>query len=121
VRPPAILLVDHGSRRAEANAVLDAIAGLLRRRLPGRVVEIAHLELAPPTIDEGIDACIRAGAREIVVHPFFLTPGSHGAGDVPALAAAAADRHSGVSIRVTAPLGAHEALVDVILARIEAA
>ena len=115
----AILLVDHGSRRPEANSVLDAIAELLRRRLPGRVVEVAHMELAAPSIAEGIDACVRAGAREIIVHPYFLAPGGHGAGDVPALAAAAAGRHQNVSIRVTAPLGVHEALVDVILARIE--
>lgn len=117
----AILLVDHGSRRAEANAVLDEVAALLRRRVPERIVRVAHMELAPPSVAEGIEACVAAGAREIVVHPYFLAPGSHGARDVPALVAAAARRHPAVSIRVSAPLGAHEGLVDAILARVEEA
>ena len=33
-----ILLVDHGSRRPEANAQLEALAERLRRRVPDAVV-----------------------------------------------------------------------------------
>lgn len=117
--PPAIVLVDHGSRRAEANAVLEEVARLVRRRLPGRIVRVAHLELARPTLDEAIDACVADGARRIVVHPYFLAPGDHVTRDIPARVAAAARRHPGVAIRVSAPLGVHEALVDAILDRVE--
>ncbi len=115
----AILLVDHGSRSAAANRVVAAVARRLRRRLPGHVVEIAHLDLVAPSIADGVAACVAAGATEIVVHPFFLAPGLHARRDVPRLARAAARRH-GVRVRVTEPLGADEALVDVILARIDA-
>jgi sirohydrochlorin ferrochelatase len=115
----AILLVDHGSRSAAANRVVEAVARRLRRRLSGAVVEIAHLDLAAPTIADGVAACAAAGATEIVVHPFFLAPGTHVRRDVPRQARDAARRH-GVRVRVTAPLGADDALVDVILARIDA-
>ena len=115
----AILLVDHGSRRAEANAVLDEVAALLRRRLPDDIVRVAHLGVVAPGVAEGIEACLAEGAREIVVHPYFLAPGNHAASDVPALVAEAAKRHPSVSIRVSAPLGAHPALLDAILARID--
>lgn len=114
----AILLVDHGSRRREANAVLDEVAALLRRRLPHDIVRVAHLGLAPPSVPEGIEACLAEGATEIVVHPYFLAPGEHAADGVPARVAEIAKRHPGVSIRVSAPLGVHPALLDVILARI---
>jgi sirohydrochlorin ferrochelatase len=114
----AILLVDHGSRRAEANAVLDEMAALLRRRLPDDIVHVAHLGSAPPSVPEGIEACLADGAREIVVHPYFLAPGDHAACDVPALVADAAKRHPDVSMRVSPALGVHTALLDVILARI---
>ena len=117
----AILLVDHGSRRAEANAVLDQMAALVQQRRPDHLVRVAHLTQAQPSVADAIEACVAAGAREIVVHPYFLVPGRHGAGDVPALVAAAANRHPLVSIRVSPPLGAHAALVDAILARIEEA
>lgn len=115
----AILLVDHGSRSPAANRVVAAVAQRLRERLPDHVVEIAHLDLAPPSIAAGVAACAAQGATEIVVHPFFLAPGLHARRDVPRLARAAA-RRAGVRVRVTAPLGVHDALVDVILERIGA-
>lgn len=114
----AILLVDHGSRSPAANRVVAALARKLQRRLPGAIVRFAHMELAPPAIADAVDACVAAGAREIVVHPYFLAPGLHSSRDVPALARAAARRHSGVRVRVTAPLGGHDLLVEIVLDRV---
>ena len=114
----AILLIDHGSREPAANAVVEEIAAALRARLPGRLVEVAHLELAPPGFAEAVARCVERGARELVVQPFFLAPGRHSAQDVPRLAAEAAKRHPGVSIRVAEPLGAHPALVEAVLDRV---
>jgi sirohydrochlorin ferrochelatase len=114
----AVLLVDHGSRRPEANAVLDGIAELLRDRLPGTIVRVAHMELAAPGIGAGVDACVAEGATEIVVHPYFLGPGEHASQDIPSQVRAAGDRHRHVSIRVSEPLGVHPGLVDAILDRI---
>lgn len=116
-RAPAILLVDHGSRSAEANRVLGKVARLLRKRVPGRIVEIAHMELAAPSIDAGVARCARRGADAVIVHPFFLAPGLHARCDVPRLAREAARAH-GLRVRVTRPLGVHAALIDVILDRI---
>jgi sirohydrochlorin ferrochelatase len=116
---PAILLVDHGSRHREANLQLEWLAERVRERVPGRIVEIAHLELAAPDLSAGIDACVAAGAREIVVHPFFLTPGRHLTRDIPERVREAADRHEGLRVRISPPLGLHEKLVDVVLERVE--
>ncbi len=117
---PAILLVDHGSRAPEANAVLDGIAALLRERLPGRRVYVAHMELASPSLAEALEACAADGMKEVSVLPYFLAPGRHSAGDIPRLAAEAAERHPDVTVRVAEPLGVHPALIDVILDRINA-
>ena len=115
----AILLVDHGSRVADANAALDAVAAQLRERLPDRLVRVAHLEIAPPGIGEAIDACVAEGAREIVVHPYFLAPGRHTSHDIPQQVERAAGRHPGVRVRLTAALGPHAKLLDVIVERVE--
>jgi sirohydrochlorin ferrochelatase len=117
----AILLVDHGSRRAEANAVVEAVAERLRRRLPQRVVEVAHLEIAAPDVGSAIDACVADGAAEIVVHPYFLGPGAHTTRDIPRLVEEATRRHPALRIRVSEPLGVDERVVDVVLDRIAAA
>jgi sirohydrochlorin ferrochelatase len=111
--------VDHGSRVPEANAVLDEVARLLREQLPDRLVCTAHMELAAPSIAEAVDRCVAEGAQEIVVHPYFLGPGSHGAADVPRLVAEAARRHPGLRVRVTKPLGVHPALVLAVIDRVQ--
>ena len=117
----AILLVDHGSRREQANALLDAVAEQVRERARDCIVQTAHLDLAHPTIAEGIDACVAAGAGEIVVHPYFLGPGNHTTHDIPDRVAAAAARHPELRVRISDPLGLHAKLVDVILERVEEA
>ena len=114
----AILLVDHGSRRAEANALLENVADQIRKRAAESIVEIAHLEIAEPGIGEGIETCVGKGATDIIVHPFFLGPGRHTSEDIPAQVEGAAQRHPNVRIRISEPLGSHAALIDVILDRV---
>lgn len=117
----AVLLVDHGSRRSQANEQLEALAERLRERLPDRLVLTAHLEVAPPDIAAGIAACAEAGAREVVVHPYFLGPGRHTAEDIPRQVAAASARHPELEIRISEPLGLHERVLDAVVERIEQA
>lgn len=120
-RAPAILLVDHGSRSADANALLEEVARSVRERVPERRVAVAHLDLAPPSVAEAVDALVAAGVGEIVVMPYFLAPGQHGVRDIPALAERSAARHPGVRVRVAAPLGLHAGLVDAVLDRVREA
>jgi sirohydrochlorin ferrochelatase len=120
-RDRAILLVDHGSRRPEANALLDSVAAELTRRVPDRIVRVAHMEIAEPTVAQGIDACVEAGAGEIVVHPYFLGPGNHTRESIPSLVEAAAQRHPDLRVRISEPLGLHPKLVEVIVERVETA
>jgi len=116
-----ILIVDHGSRRPEANDALAEVALLVRRALPGAIVRIAHMDLAPPTLAEAFDACVAEGAREVIIHPYFLSPGNHTTHDIPRLAREAARRHPGVVTRIADPLGVHPKIAEVILERIRTA
>ncbi|MBI4390810.1 MAG: sirohydrochlorin cobaltochelatase [candidate division NC10 bacterium] len=114
----AILLVDHGSVKREANEMLADVAALLQRLTDVPVIRIAHMELAEPTISQGVTACVEAGATEITVHPYFLAPGRHSTTDIPRMVAEAAKNHPGVRVRVTAPLGLHEKICEVVLERV---
>ncbi|MFO0694763.1 MAG: CbiX/SirB N-terminal domain-containing protein [Polyangiales bacterium] len=116
----AILVVDHGSRRPEANEQLLEVARLVEAQGgPDLVVRHAHMELAPPTIAEGFEACVEAGATFVVVHPYMLSPGRHAMEDIPRHVAEAAARFPHVRYVVSAPLGVHPALAEVVLARCE--
>ena len=113
----AVLIVDHGSRRAEANELVETLARALLSRVD-RIVKIAHLEAAEPDISQGIDACVAEGAQAITVLPFFLAPGRHTIEDVPAQATEAAARHPGLTVRVAEPVGTHPMLVEILHERL---
>ena len=115
----AILLVDHGSVRDEANAMLSEVAGLVATLAPDYHVEAAHMEIAAPSIEDGVDACVDAGAREIVVCPYMLAPGRHSTTDIPRLVEEAVRKHNGVKARVTEPLGLDRRLAEVVLSRVK--
>lgn len=125
MKPPppgkAILLVDHGSVKPQANDLLGEIARLVAAKAPGYHVEASHMELASPGIADGIAACVKAGATDITVVPYMLAPGRHSTDDIPRISMQAAGRHEGLRIRVSEPLGVDSRLAEVILARVEEA
>lgn len=114
----AVIIVDHGSRRKESNLMLNEFVEMYRRKTGYQIVEPAHMELAEPSIGDAFQSCVQQGAHRIIISPFFLGPGRHWSQDIPSLSAEAAKQHPGVSYIVTAPLGLHELLVDVVNDRI---
>jgi sirohydrochlorin ferrochelatase len=114
-----LIVVDHGSRREESNEMLLRMVDMVRDAVPYRIVEPAHMELAEPSIATAFDRCVAAGARTVVVSPYFLLPGRHWDRDIPELAAEAALGHPGVEFLVTAPLGLHPLMAEVVASRTE--
>jgi sirohydrochlorin ferrochelatase len=117
-RPLGVVVVDHGSRRAESNELLLAVAEMFRQGSGLDIVEPAHMELAEPTIAAAFAKCVEQGARTVVVFPYFLSPGRHWSEDIPRLAAQAAAQFPEVRYLVTAPLGLHKLIGDVMAERI---
>ena len=117
----ATLLIAHGSRRAEANADLYALAEQIRQSPPGGVshVDVGFLELTPPTIPEGFAACVAAGATSVRIVPYFLSMGVHMKEDLGELCEQFARDYPDVAISVAPPLGLDPRVVDVIRQRCE--
>ena len=114
----AVILVDHGSQFAEANAMLDEVARGYQRMAAVDIVEPAHMEIAEPTIAQAFARCVARGARDVVVHPYFLSPGRHSIADIPRLTREAAAGFPGVRYRVTQPLGLDERMAEIIHRRV---
>lgn len=113
-----ILIIDHGSVRAEANEMLESVGELVQRMAgDGVIVRIAHMELAAPTIAEGFAACVAAGATEIVAFPYMLSPGKHSTRDIPRMVDEVAASHPGIPVQVTPAFGVNEQLAAVVLER----
>lgn len=113
-----VVIVDHGSRRDESNSLLLEVVDAFRREGRWTIVEPAHMELAEPSIATAFSRCVDQGAEFVIVFPYFLAPGRHWNDDIPRLAADAASFHPGVRHLVTAPLGLHSLLLQVINERI---
>jgi sirohydrochlorin ferrochelatase len=111
-----LIIVDHGSRREESNALLVAVADAYRQHSGWPIVEPAHMELAEPSIAAAFARCVDQGAELVVVFPYFLAPGRHWSEDIPRLAAEAARPFAERGVRhvVTAPLGLHPLMLDII-------
>jgi sirohydrochlorin ferrochelatase len=110
---PALLLIAHGSRHAEANDDLFHLVAAMKER-GYAVVEASFLELAEPDIDSGGARCVDRGATRVVMLPYFLSAGVHVRRDL----AAARDRLTGrfpeVEFRLAEPLGRHPALIEIV-------
>jgi sirohydrochlorin ferrochelatase len=114
-----VILVDHGSRRDESNAMLLELVQNFAEATGLPIVEPAHMELAEPSIATAFSRCVGRGAKTIVVFPYFLLPGRHWNDDIPRLAAEAARQHPGIQYVVTAPFGQHPLMAEVMRQRIE--
>jgi len=113
-----ILIVDHGSVRAEANDMLRCMSNLLQTMTgPDVVVRYAHMELADPDIPRGFADCVESGATDVTVFPYMLSPGRHSTYDIPRMVASAAQTFPRVTFSVTPAFGVHEKLAELILDR----
>ncbi|HAF16099.1 MAG TPA: uroporphyrinogen-III C-methyltransferase [Blastocatellia bacterium] len=113
-----VLVVGHGSRRAAANVDVREAAVRIGERGGFVLVEPAFLEIEHPNIAEGFARLVQRGARDITVHPYFLSPGRHTRGDIPVEVSEAASRHPGINYRITEPLSAHPLVIEASVERI---
>lgn len=115
----AVIIVDHGSRRAASNEMLLEATRVFAAQTEYPIVEPAHMELAEPDIATAFANCVNRGATRVIVFPYFLSPGRHWSEDIPALVAAAAKSFPDVKWLVTAPFGLHTGMSAIINDRID--
>lgn len=114
----AVLLIAHGSRRAEANDDLVKLAELIATRGPYGFVEVSYLEIAKPTILEGGRTCVARGAAQILMLPYFLSAGVHVVNDLEESRRQLATEFPGIEFRLCPHLGLHPLMAEIVLARL---
>lgn len=114
---PSLLIIAHGSRRAASNDEVRELADAVRAQQAQHYdhVETAFLELAEPSIPDGLALLAAKGAREVVAFPYFLAAGTHVTQDIPDAIAGFSATHPEVAVRLTPHLGASAALPAAIL------
>lgn len=116
----ALLLIAHGSRRAQANADLEYLAEIMRSRGRYIAVQPAYLELCEPTILQGGARCVEAGARRVVMMPYFLSAGVHVVEDMTEARDQLHEQFPSVEFVLTEHLGRHPLLAEIVMQRVDA-
>jgi sirohydrochlorin ferrochelatase len=113
----ALLLVAHGSRRTASNDEIRQLAQRLTAEPDNDfdIVKSAFLELAEPSIPDGIEACIQTGAKEVIIFPYFLSAGRHVAEDIPAEVHIKQEEYPNISIHIADYLGLAAGMPGMIL------
>ncbi|PNH00191.1 Sirohydrochlorin cobaltochelatase [Tetrabaena socialis] len=107
-RAVGVVIVDHGSRKKESNEMLVELGRLYGSLTGHDIVEIAHMEIAEPTIEQA-------------VAPYFLSRGRHIQQDIPLLVAQAAEAHPGLSCVIADPIGLAPLMAQLISNRVATA
>lgn len=112
-----LLLVAHGSRRAASNDEVRDLTKVLAEQAGDEYgfVDCGFLELAEPSIPDGIQRCIDAGATQVVVLPYFLSAGRHVSEDIPAEVKIKQDEYPDIRICISDYLGAAQGVTDLLL------
>ncbi|MDR0314044.1 MAG: CbiX/SirB N-terminal domain-containing protein [Treponema sp.] len=114
-----ILVIAHGSRAKETEAVLEAVLSMVKAKLPETVIEWAFMEFSERTVEKGVDALADKGVTEIKIVPYFLFMGIHLKEDIPRIVSECAANYPGVNITMGEPLGIDERLADILADRIK--
>ena len=110
-----VLFVAHGSRRAESNDEVRALAEKMDNGSSGYCKVIpAFLELAEPSIPNGLKQAIQMGAKEIVVFPYFLSAGRHVVKDIPQEVNVVKEEYPEIKITITDYLGKSMKMPEII-------
>jgi len=117
----ALLLIAHGSRRAEANDDLAHIAEQLRQRDRYALIQTSYLEISEPDIAAGGALCVTQGVGRVVMIPYFLSAGVHVHRDLAAARDELSARFPEVEFILAQPLGRHPSLVEIVIQRVEEA
>ncbi len=112
----SLIIVAHGSRREASNDEVRELTSKIREEAYDfDYVESAFLELADPSIPEGIRAAIVKGHKRVVVLPYFLSAGRHVTDDIPAKIQVVQDEFPEVEIYLAPYVGAAAGIVDLLL------
>ncbi len=112
---PALVLTAHGTENPAGPAVFEALAGLVRDRLPGVHVRVAYVDVIGPTLTDVLAQELEQWPSAVVA-PAFLGSGYHVKTDIPGIVA----RH-GQRVAVARSLGPDPEVIEAVADRLSTA
>ena len=113
-----VLVIAHGSRATETEAVLDAIVNMVKEKMPETIIEGAFMGMSERTVEKGVAALAAQNITEIKIVPYFLFMGIHLKEDIPNMISELVADNPDIIITMTEPLGADPRLAEIVMDRI---
>lgn len=113
----AVLYVAHGSRMQEAVLQTKEFLRNSMVKIDVPIQEHSFLELARPTMEEGVIRCVERGATSIAVVPLLLLAAGHAKQDIPQEIRRMQNQFPDITFSYGRPFGVHEAIVDIAVER----
>lgn len=114
-----VILLGHGSRVPGADRSMLRVAQVLREKGRYANVETCNMSRLGPHFEEIFEKCVRAGARKVLLLPYFLNEGMHMKLDIPSKMQEAIQRHPHVELVFGKNLGFDPLLVQLVEKRIK--
>lgn len=111
-----IVLFAHGARDPEWVKPFEAIRERVRASRPEYPIELAYLEIIPPTLEQAIASLVEQGALAITVFPIFMGQGGHLKQDLPRILDEIRAMHAHIPIALETALGDAPEIRDAIAA-----
>lgn len=113
-----VVLLGHGSRRAEANEEIRQISRMVADLNPGVLYETAFLSFCSPDLAEAVAKLKQAGADKIIITPVFLANGNHIALDIPEEIAGLKSDYPDIEFVLAEHIGPDPGVAEIVKERI---
>ncbi len=114
----AVILFGHGSRVPGAGEGMEAVAERLFETGEYIAVENCYMSRLGPHLPEILKKCADAGAKKVLLIPYFLHSGLHMRHDIPRMMQEEAKKYPDVKVVFGKHLGFDERMVEIVKARI---
>jgi sirohydrochlorin cobaltochelatase len=109
-----IVLFAHGARDPDWALPFQQVRARLSASRPECKVELAFLEIMPPTLEEAIARLVDQGALAITVFPLFMAQGGHLKQDLPRILDDIRARRPRIPIALEKPVGEVPEILEAI-------
>jgi precorrin-8X/cobalt-precorrin-8 methylmutase len=113
-----ILIISHGSPRAQANRGFETLVARVASRLGDVEVLPTFFSITQPDIPDRVATLASKGVHHIVLMPYFLYSGQHVTVDIPALLDECRRRFPHLVLELLPPLENDPAMEDLLVERL---
>lgn len=110
-----LILLTHGSKRPRWRKPFESLLRNLRKETGKSNIHLAHMELAPPSLEDIVDQAVKDGVTSIRILPLFMSSGTHLIKDIPDKVKVLLRKHRGLMIETLPPLGSHPRFLKMML------